>query len=148
MYGYFEDQDTITLLIEQCNDADYFQKKIEEKHKGIANEAKLKHYASQILEALAYVHSLGVVHADMKPGNILLQRPSNSEKLAGKWPTAKLSDFGISQIDINIFCSGSDLQKLDDEIYQKLKNRKEGGWKAIMRERSGTHGYIAPEIKS
>jgi len=37
---------------------------------------------------------------------------------------------------------------MDDEIYQRLKTSKNanGAWKAIMTERSGSHGYIAPEI--
>ncbi|MGK0189353.1 MAG: serine/threonine protein kinase [Verrucomicrobiales bacterium] len=39
----------------------------------------------QVCDALDYVHSLGVVHRDVKPGNILLDRKGN----------AKLSDFGL-----------------------------------------------------
>jgi serine/threonine protein kinase len=59
----------------------------------------------------------------------------------------KLADFGISQVDINSYCDFSDLQRLDDELYQRLKaNTEVGHWKAIMPERCGSHGYIAPEI--
>ena len=43
----------------------------------------------QMLEALDYSHSLGVVHRDIKPGNILISQMG----------VAKISDFGIARIE-------------------------------------------------
>jgi serine/threonine-protein kinase len=46
----------------------------------------------QVAEALDHAHMHGVVHRDIKPGNILLQEVSNP----GGW-MAKVVDFGISR---------------------------------------------------
>jgi serum/glucocorticoid-regulated kinase 2 len=52
------------------------------------NEKAAKFYASQILEGLSYLHSLGIMYRDMKPENILLDENGN----------ACLADFGISKV--------------------------------------------------
>ena len=44
--------------------------------------------ARQIVEALAYVHSRGVIHRDLKPGNIFLDNEGN----------VRLGDFGLATI--------------------------------------------------
>ena len=49
---------------------------------------------ADLAEALAYVHGRGVVHRDVKPGNILLPNRGNSTT----GPQAMLADFGIARI--------------------------------------------------
>ncbi|GMH33764.1 hypothetical protein BSKO_01598 [Bryopsis sp. KO-2023] len=54
-------------------------------------ETRLKRIVKHIASALSYVHSLGMVHLDVKPGNILISKC----KLTGL-ETFKLADFGMA----------------------------------------------------
>ncbi|MHC4777988.1 MAG: protein kinase domain-containing protein, partial [Planctomycetota bacterium] len=45
--------------------------------------------AFQLLKALAFIHSLGLVHGDLKPQNVLVEDEDGT-------PTAKLIDFGLA----------------------------------------------------
>ena len=51
--------------------------------------ARLPAVLEQLLDALDYSHSRGVVHRDVKPGNVLIN----------KMGVAKISDFGIARVD-------------------------------------------------
>lgn len=50
-------------------------------------------YAMQMLEGVEAAHTAGVVHRDLKPGNVLLARAADGLEIA------KISDFGISRFD-------------------------------------------------
>ena len=72
--------------------------------------------ASQLADAIDYAYSQGVIHRDIKPGNVLFE--------AGPEGRVALSDFGIAAI----------MGAVERDIT------------AVGGEFSGTPGYIAPEV--
>ncbi|XP_050215787.1 mitogen-activated protein kinase kinase kinase 17-like [Mercurialis annua] len=63
---------------------------------GRLSDSDIKCYARDVLEGLAYVHSRGYIHCDIKPDNILLVPGGEGKK--GRKFVAKLADFGLAKV--------------------------------------------------
>ena len=63
------------------------------------SKAARKRVFSQLMDALEYIHSLQLVHHDLKPDNILITR--NGENV-------KLIDFGLSEVDSSVSAKSND----------------------------------------
>ncbi|MFE5630804.1 protein kinase [Streptomyces sp. NPDC056543] len=56
---------------------------------------------ARLMDALDAAHRAGVLHRDVKPGNVLLERtgPSGTGSPAGGWGRVVLTDFGIASME-------------------------------------------------
>jgi 3-phosphoinositide dependent protein kinase-1 len=123
LYYTFQDERSLYFVLDLATNGELLAtlKKI-----GTFDEECTRFYGAQILDAVAYMHSRGVIHRDLKPENVLLD--SNMH--------IKITDFGTGKI-------------LDD----KSKNSQNGpdivpGARSNERAASfvGTAEYVSPEL--
>lgn len=103
-------------------------------------------YAFQLLNALSYVHSLGIIHRDVKPSNFLYNKMNKC---------GKLIDFGLATIPLHykpkkqiaVWCPSTNFHTRKycthdiKSICKTCMSKKE---KKVPR--AGTAGYRAPEV--
>jgi serine/threonine protein kinase len=84
IYDYGKDEDTPYIVMRFLGGGSLAQGN----WRGVESLLTLEKPLSQVAEALDYAHQHGVIHRDIKPGNIMLDENSN----------AYLSDFGIARV--------------------------------------------------
>lgn len=87
VYDFGEDEKTIFIVMEFVEGQDL--KAILQKQQGALDLSISIRIMSQLLDALQHAHDKGIVHRDIKPGNIIV---TQSEDI-------KVTDFGIAKID-------------------------------------------------
>ncbi|CAD8157135.1 unnamed protein product [Paramecium octaurelia] len=143
-YYSFQHESSLCFAQEYMIGGDFSKILINE---GAFDENIARHYFSEILIALEYLHNNNIVHRDLKPENILLDQYGH----------IKLADFGLSELGINKKmikkCSQQSFSQSDlspSPIYQMKKGRsfKKSNITPENAERRiiGTPDYIAPEI--
>jgi len=93
-------------------------------------EEKVVLVMKQLLEAVVYLHEIGIIHRDIKLENILLGQK-------GDFSTIKLSDFGVVRI----------LEEREKEEEQQSKSRGTR-YRPVMVSHVGSVAYMAPEFFS
>ncbi len=64
---------------------------------GEVDQARAIAYGAQILEALDYSHSAGIIHRDIKPANVMILPQTDEDRSLGEPAQIKVMDFGIAR---------------------------------------------------
>ncbi|XXG63359.1 hypothetical protein AAC387_Pa05g1570 [Persea americana] len=136
----FTCQENLYLVMEYLNGGDLYSLL---RHLGCLDEDVARIYIAEVVLALEYLHSLHVVHRDLKPDNLLIAHDGH----------IKLTDFGLSKVGLinstddlsGPAVSGAPLVG-DDEPqvsgFEHLNQRE----RRQKRSAVGTPDYLAPEI--
>ncbi|WOL11523.1 putative serine/threonine protein kinase IRE isoform X1 [Canna indica] len=135
----FTCKENLYLVMEYLNGGDLYSLL---RNLGCLDEDMARTYIAEVVLALEYLHSLNVIHRDLKPDNLLIARDGH----------IKLTDFGLSKVGLinstdNLSgpdVSGSGLLEDDDELpaEQRAQKREQRQKQSAV----GTPDYLAPEI--
>ena len=110
-YGKLDgaEQSSYMLLLERC-DCDLgslIYPKAGSEEEGQLSAPLMMKIATEMADGLAYLHSRGIKHLDMKPGNVLMAREKEG------W-SVRIADFGMEDGKED---DGDRQSKDDDEVY-------------------------------
>ncbi|KAJ7565559.1 hypothetical protein O6H91_02G065300 [Diphasiastrum complanatum] len=137
----FTCRDNLYLVMEYLNGGDLYSML---RSLGCLEEDMARVYIAELVLALEYLHSLGVVHRDLKPDNILIAHDGH----------IKLTDFGLSKVGLinstdDLSCpavsSGNMLMDESVNIHQNIEYSMKRE-RRQQRSAVGTPDYLAPEI--
>ncbi|GFZ03431.1 protein kinase superfamily protein [Actinidia rufa] len=134
----FTCRENLYLVMEYLNGGDLYSLL---RNLGCLNEDVTRVYIAEVVLALEYLHSLRVVHRDLKPDNLLIAHDGH----------IKLTDFGLSKVGLinstddlsgpavgGASLLGEDEPQLSASEHQRERRNK--------RSAVGTPDYLAPEI--
>ena len=123
--GEYEGKGVLYFAMDLVLGADGASRTLADVQPGEADEAQLARWYMQLKSVLDYIHSAGVVHRDVKPGNVLIDAKGN----------AILGDFGISR-----FVDGNLRRELDVESTMEAE-------RSAAHKVMGSVMYLAPEVR-
>ncbi|XP_056848104.1 probable serine/threonine protein kinase IRE3 isoform X2 [Raphanus sativus] len=134
----FTSRENLYLVMEYLGGGDFYSLL---KNIGCMDESNARVYIAEVILALEYLHSEGVVHRDLKPDNLLIAHDGH----------VKLTDFGLSKV--GLISSTDDLSGPDfgasslflEEKPKWTTSENEFGSRD-KRSAVGTPDYLAPEI--
>jgi len=113
LYKVHETQTVLYLVMELLTGGELFDRIVA---KGHYSEASARELTVTLLNAVGYLHSMGIAHRDLKPENLLLTDSTEGA-------VVKITDFGLSKI-------------FSDDAAGEV----------VMKTACGTPGYVAPEV--
>ena len=124
LYYTFQDEKSLFYVLDLCNGGELLGAL---KKTGTFDVECTRFYGAQILDAVAYMHSRGVIHRDLKPENVLLDDQMH----------VKITDFGTAKL-------------LPDPREQKPSEEASGQGSSQEDNRAasfvGTAEYVSPEL--
>lgn len=81
LFFTFQDTFSLYMALESCEGGELFDQIT---RKGRLSEAEARFYAAEVVDALEYIHGMGLIHRDIKPENLLLTADGH----------IKIADFG------------------------------------------------------
>ncbi|GAB2276843.1 3-phosphoinositide-dependent protein kinase 2 [Dionaea muscipula] len=81
LYFTFQDTFSLYMALESCEGGELFDQIT---RKGRLSEEEARFYTAEVIDALEYIHGLGLIHRDIKPENLLLTTEGH----------IKIADFG------------------------------------------------------
>ncbi|TXG49388.1 hypothetical protein EZV62_025263 [Acer yangbiense] len=81
LFFTFQDTFSLYMALESCEGGELFDQIT---RKGRLSEDEARFYAAEVVDALEYIHSMGLIHRDIKPENLLLTTEGH----------IKIADFG------------------------------------------------------
>jgi RAC serine/threonine-protein kinase len=90
----FQSKDKLYFVLDYCAGGELF---FHLENLGKFPEPRARFYAAEIILAISYVHSLGIIYRDLKPENVLLDARGH----------VRLTDFGLSKEGISESSSGT-----------------------------------------
>ncbi|XP_029121395.1 probable serine/threonine protein kinase IREH1 isoform X2 [Elaeis guineensis] len=136
----FTSRENLYLVMEYLNGGDLYSLV---RNLGCLDEEVARIYIAEVVLALEYLHSLHVVHRDLKPDNLLIAHDGH----------IKLTDFGLSKVglinstdDLSApAVSGTSLYGEDEQQVSLSEHlNQQERWK--KHSAVGTPDYLAPEI--
>lgn len=124
LYYTFQDEASLYYVLDLCNGGELLGVL---KKTGTFDVECTRFYGAQILDAIAYMHSRGVIHRDLKPENVLLDDQMH----------IKITDFGTAKL----LPDPRDPRPSDDPSRQP--NSEGDGRTASF---VGTAEYVSPEL--
>lgn len=134
----FTCRENLYLVMEYLNGGDLYSLL---RGLGCLDEDMARAYIAELVLALEYLHSLNVIHRDLKPDNLLISRDGH----------LKLTDFGLSKVGLinsTDDLSGPDVSSALAGDHQPT-DAEQRAHKRVQRQKQtavGTPDYLAPEI--
>ncbi|KAG4400657.1 hypothetical protein GLYMA_07G103400v4 [Glycine max] len=134
----FTCRENLYLVMEYLNGGDLYSLL---RNLGCLDEEVARVYIAEVVLALEYLHSLHVVHRDLKPDNLLIAHDGH----------IKLTDFGLSKVGLinstddlsGPAVNGTSLLEEDETDVFTSEDQRE---RRKKRSAVGTPDYLAPEI--